>query len=127
MNYTYRFLSYVANNAGIKFGLQTDVKQSLRFDHKMSSAPGSTKTDPIPFIRNSIAYSGSASVKTCESDTCGKIVPVTASVNWSGPQSDSTALVNALDQVIAALTLQRDSMNLGFLPDTSNIELTVGE
>lgn len=126
MNYTYRFFGYVANNAGIKFGLQTDVKQTLRFDHKMSSAPGSTKTDPISFVRNSIAYSGFANVKTCENDLCGKSVPVTASVNWSGPQSKPEALVYALDQVIAALTLQRDSMNLGFLPDTSNIVLKVG-
>lgn len=127
MNYTYRFLGYVANNAGIKFGLQTDVKQTLRFDHKMSMAPGSTKTDPIPFIRNSIAYSGFANVKTCENDLCGKSVPVTASVNWSGPQGDTVALVAALNQVLAALTLQRDLLNQGFLPDTSNIVLTVGE
>lgn len=127
MNLTYRFLGYVANNAGIKFGLQSDVKQTLRFDHKMSTAPGSTKIEPIPFIRNSIAYSGFASVKTCADDKCGKSVPVTASVNWSGPQGDPKALKDALDQVIAALTLQRDNMNAGFLPDTSNIVLTVSE
>lgn len=127
MNLTYRFLGYVANNAGIKFGLQTDVKQTIRFDHKLSTAPGSTKTDPIPFIRNSIAYSGSANVKTCAADMCGKNVPVTASVNWSGPQSQPEALVNAIDQVIAALNVVKTDLNLGFLPTTSDIELTIGE
>lgn len=123
MNYTYRFLGYVANNAGIKFGLQSDVKKTLRFDHKLSTAPGSTKADPIAFIRNSIAYSGYAVVKTCVDDNCGKNVPVTASVNWSGPYAKPEALVEALDQLIAALKLKRDSLHLGFLPDTSNVEL----
>lgn len=126
MNLAYHFLGYVANNAGIKFGLLTDVKQTLRFDHKLSTAPGSTKTEPLPFIRNSIAYSGFALVKTCTDDKCGKSVPVTASVNWSGPQNDIKALNNALDQVIAALQLHKEKLNAGFLPDTKPFDIVVG-
>lgn len=127
MNLTYQFLGYVANNAGIKFGLNTDVKRTVRFDHKMSTAPGSTKTDPIPFIRNSIAVSEYALVKTCADDKCGKSVPVTASVSWSGPMDNAEALNKALDVVQKALALQRDNLNAGFLPTNSSFSIAVGE
>lgn len=127
MNLAYQFLGYVANNAGIKFGDKADVKRTIRFDHKMSTAPGSTKTDPIPFIRNSIAVSEYALVKTCTDDKCGKSVPVTASVSWSGPLDNPEALNKALEVVQKALTLQRDNLNAGFLPTNDAFTIVVGE
>lgn len=126
MNKTYKFLGYVASDNGIKFGRDENVIETVRFDRRLSLAPGSTKVNPISFIRGEIAFSSQASVKNCADDKCGLKVPVTASVKWSGPYSESVAIIDAIDTVIAALTAKRAVMLGGYLPNTDDIVLSVG-
>lgn len=127
MNKVFKFLGYVANSNGIKFGLSTDPKTTLRFDHRYSTAPGSTKANPVLIQHNEIAVNMPVGVITCDSD-CKFAATRVARVSWSVPVVASPAeKAEVINTLIAALESKRISLEGGFLPTTEDIALVVAE
>ena len=120
---TFKFLNYVANGTGIKFGLSTDPSQFLRFDHSTAFFPGFGKNEQIQVLRNSIKLNYKTQVMSCES-SCGVSVPVTATLTWSGPFVKATEVAAAIDDIVLALKAEQARLAAGFLPDTTDITLT---
>lgn len=126
MSKTYKFLNYVANGNGIKFASATDVSNVTRFDHQIAQAPGSTKSDPLSVLRNSISLNRRISVpSTCAG--CDRVVPIGVTISWSAPASNPAAAEAALDDALAFLQAKRALLNSGFLPDTSDITIDTVE
>lgn len=130
MNKTYRFLQYVAQGNGIKFGNATNAANVIRMDHATVLAPGSTKSRPLLVLKNSIKIHDV--VKVALSCTAGTeepcvMLPNVAELSWSSPTSHPLDGQKIVDELIAVLTIVRDRMATGFLPNTDDITVTTAE